>query len=149
MIDIQKATSNIPAIDDLRLQQAIITVLEHLERSEVDITLRLTDDAEMQKLNQSYRGIAKTTDVLSFSGDFLDPETGRWYLGDLVISVEQAARQAANQNHSLQDELHFLAIHGTLHLLGFDHATPSGKVEMWTLQEFLFKSIQTQKKEGN
>ncbi len=76
-----------------------------------------------------------------FNQDLLDPETGLTYLGDILISVPTAAKQAVGQGHSLALECAFLAIHGTLHLLGYDHYDPEEKAEMWTLQERIFNAI--------
>jgi len=75
-------------------------------------------DPEIHVLNRQYRGKDKPTDVLSFPlADTLQPSV----LGDVVISVETAARQAQRRGHSLQEELQILLIHGILHLLGYDH----------------------------
>lgn len=141
MIEIQKQTSIGPEVDQDLLEFAISKTLEVLQKPPIDITLRLTDDAEMRQLNQTFRGIAKTTDVLSFNQDFIDPETTRLYLGDIIISVEQAAQQASENNHTLDEECAFLAIHGTLHLLGFDHYEPEQKEEMWQLQDKIYETV--------
>jgi probable rRNA maturation factor len=75
-------------------------------------------DPEIQILNRQYRGKDKPTDVLSFPlADALQP----FLLGDVVISVETAARQAQRRGHSLREELQILLVHGILHLLGYDH----------------------------
>lgn len=75
-------------------------------------------DSEIQTLNRQYRNKNKPTDVLSFPlTDELQPSL----LGDVVISVETAARQAQRRGHSLREELQTLLIHGILHLLGYDH----------------------------
>jgi probable rRNA maturation factor len=95
----------------------------------------------MQKLNETFRGEDKTTDVLSFNQDVLDPETGRMYLGDILISIPTAKKQAANQGHPLDQECAFLAIHGTLHLLGYDHYDPEEKATMWAIQDRIFKKL--------
>jgi probable rRNA maturation factor len=94
----------------------------------------IVDDAYIRELNCRYRGIDAPTDVLSFSmseGDFADlhPDV----LGDVVISVETARSQAKAAGHSLADELKLLAIHGTLHLLGFEDETASGRARMLRL----------------
>lgn len=141
MIEIQKQTSIGPKIDQDLLEFAISKTLEVLQKPPMDITLRLTNDAEMRQLNQTFRGIAKTTDVLSFNQDFIDPETTQLYLGDIIISVERAAQQAHENNHTLDEECAFLAIHGTLHLLGYDHYAPDQKEEMWQLQDKIFTSV--------
>ncbi len=88
-----------------------------------ELTLRLTDRAEMHALNRTWRGIDQPTDVLSFSAledgwDHTEPEL---YLGDLVIGVEIAQAQAQLEGHDLETELAWLASHGLLHLLGWDH----------------------------
>ena len=91
------------------------------------LSIRITDDAEMQDLNLRYRGIDKTTDVLSFGEDFTDPDLESRYLGDVVISYPQAEDQANNRGHTAAEELQLLVIHGVLHLLGFDHGTETEK----------------------
>ncbi len=141
MIEIQRAHENLPSLDETVLRAAVEKTLKVLKKPEMDITLRLTDDDEMRQLNQTFRGEDKTTDVLSFNQDGVDPETGRTYLGDIVISIPQAERQAATQAHSLSAECAFLAIHGTLHLLGFDHYDPQEKAEMWALQDQIFSDL--------
>lgn len=75
-------------------------------------------DHEIRSLNRQYRGKDKPTDVLSFP---LADELHPFLLGDVVISVETAARQAQRRGHSLREELQILLIHGILHLLGYDH----------------------------
>jgi len=80
----------------------------------------------IRRLNRTWRGIDTPTDVLSFpAGE--DPGPGR-HLGDLVISRETAARQARHEGHSLATELRVLALHGLLHLLGYDHERDSGRM---------------------
>jgi len=98
------------------------------------LSLIITDDEEMKKLNQTYRGINKTTDVLSFGGDFTDPDLDSRYLGDVIISFPQAEEQALRRGHDVDAELQLLAAHGVLHLLGYDHDTQSAKEVMWQVQ---------------
>lgn len=110
-----------------------------------EISLILTDDQEIQSLNQQYRDKDQPTDVLSFAAletdfpdtDFLDSVS----LGDIIVSVETAQKQALSQGHSLRVELAWLTSHGFLHLLGWDHPDDNLLKEMLTLQEFLLKSI--------
>ncbi len=116
MIDFQFDSAFKADIDGNKLSQAVNKTLDILKKPEMDITLRLIDDDEMQHLNQTFRGEDKTTDVLSFNQDIRDPETGQYYLGDILISVPKAALQAVEHAHSLEDEITFLSIHGTLHL---------------------------------
>ena len=142
MIDFQfDSTANVE-LDSKRLIQAVIKTLDILKKPDIDITLRLIDDDEMHQLNQTFRGEDKTTDVLSFNQDVQDPETGRYYLGDILISVPKAANQAQEHAHSLEDEITFLSIHGTLHLLGYDHYTEEEKAIMWPLQDKIFSIVQ-------
>lgn len=148
MIEIQNIFSNSFKINKKLLKQAIQLTLDKLEKPEMDITLRLTQDAEMRQLNQTFRGIARSTDVLAFNQETLDPETGRLYLGDIIISVERANQQAQEQGHSMDFEIVLLAIHGTLHLLGFDHYEPEDQREMWAIQEAIFQQLIKQTREG-
>ena len=123
------------------LQKAIQITLVAVEKPDVDITLKITNDEEMHQLNWTYRNIDKATDVLSFNQDYIDPETGRYYLGDIIISFDQAQAQAEENQQSLIEEFARLAIHGTLHLLGHDHAEPEEKKVMWDLQEYLVNQV--------
>lgn len=141
MIDYQFDSKSKAEIDSNRLVQSVVKTLDILKKPDMDITLRLIDDDEMHHLNHTFRGEDKTTDVLSFNQDIQDPETGQFYLGDILISVPQAAIQAADHNHSLQDEITFLSIHGTLHLLGYDHYSEEEKAIMWPLQDKIFTIV--------
>jgi probable rRNA maturation factor len=95
-------------------------ILKALERSHAELSIALVGDKEMRPLNAMYRRKNKTTDVLSFPADHPTPATPV-LLGDVIISVEQARRQAKERNHSLKTEMVTLLIHGILHLLGYDH----------------------------
>jgi probable rRNA maturation factor len=138
MITIQKSQDNLAEIDLSLIKAAVENTLFYLDQLDVDITIQLTDDREIAELNQTYRGEAKATDVLSFNQDFNDPETGNLYLGDIIISIETAAEQAPDYDLSLDEEIAFLAIHGTLHLSGYDHFKPDEKEEMWKIQDKIF-----------
>jgi len=101
-------------------------VLQHLKVDEkTEISVLFTDDKFIRSLNNKYRGIDKSTDVLSFSlreGSVKIPESeSDKLLGDIIISVEAAQRQADNLNHSMEKELTVLLIHGLLHLTGYAH----------------------------
>lgn len=106
---------------------------------EFSLDVSWTNDAQIREFNRNYRGKDKPTDVLSFP--FWEGETlfegAPVPLGDLVISLETAARQALELKHSLEREIAFLTIHGTLHLLGFDHDTPSKRRAMFAWQDEL------------
>lgn len=96
----------------------------------------LTTDEEVRALNAQFRGMDKPTDVLSFPAedgeeDFPSPEPGAApgaYLGDIVISLDTAARQAAALGHDLDQEVRILIVHGLLHLAGYDHETDHGEM---------------------
>jgi probable rRNA maturation factor len=113
-----------------------------------EISLRLTDDAEIQSLNAQFRRIDRPTDVLSFAAletDFPPPpeeiEPMPLYLGDIVISIDTAAKQAEEHGYSLEKELAWLATHGLLHLLGWDHPDEASLLKMLHQQEiFLSRS---------
>lgn len=115
-----------------------------------ELTLRLTDDAEIQTLNAQYRHKNQPTDVLSFAAlEVNSPQlpiqmqlSMPLYLGDVVISVETANRQAQQQGHSIKTELAWLASHGLLHLLGWDHPDEESLQEMLNQQETLVELVE-------
>ncbi len=109
-----------------------------------DVSVVIENDEEIQKLNAQYRGINEPTDVLSFSSDEVDPETGQQYFGDIIISLPRAKIQAQKAGHPLESEIQLLVIHGMLHLLGFDHHTEAEKQEMWDLQKKLLETLSIQ-----
>lgn len=105
-----------------------------------EVSLVLADDEYIRNLNKQYRGKDCATDVLSFAlneGDEPDIVDGpaEVLLGDIVISLETATRQAAEFGHTLERELAFLTVHGMLHLLGYDHETPEEQQEMRAEEE--------------
>lgn len=104
-------------------------------------SLKLSDDKGIQKLNATYLGNDSPTDVLSFENAYIDPETGQEYLGDIVISLETAGRQALAHQAELQQELEMLLVHGTLHLLGFDHGDPASLDAMHDAQDAALTAI--------
>jgi len=113
-----------------------------------ELTLRLSDDAEIQNLNRQYRYKDQPTDVLAFAALEVEPPQGLaeypdepLYLGDIIISVDTAAQQAQQQGHSLTLELAWLAAHGFLHLLGWDHPDDETLKEMLSKQETLLQSV--------
>lgn len=104
-----------PPIDADALETDAQRVLAALGRGDAELSLVLADDAFVRPLNLEWRGIDAPTDVLSFPQD--DPHV----LGDVVVSTETAARQAAALGHGLEVEVRVLLVHGVLHLLGHDH----------------------------
>jgi probable rRNA maturation factor len=132
--------SGVQAADEL--QRAALTALEQQAAPEdADVTVLLTDNALVQDLNRQYLGIDAPTDVLSFPSGETDPDTGHIYLGDVIIAYPQAAAQAEAAGHAVEAELQLLAVHGVLHLLGFDHAEPQEKAEMWSAQSEILNRL--------
>lgn len=115
------------------------------DMTEVDITI--VDDEEIHQLNRDYRNVDRPTDVLSFALDEDDedePELleGQLHLlGDIIISAETATRQAEEFGHGLEREIVYLAVHGLLHLLGYDHMVEEDKVIMRAKEEEALRVI--------
>lgn len=115
------------------------------DMTEVDITI--VDDEEIHQLNRDYRNVDRPTDVLSFALDEDDedePEVleGQLHLlGDIIISAETATRQAEEFGHGLEREIVYLAVHGLLHLLGYDHMVEEDKVIMRAKEEEALRAI--------
>lgn len=123
-------------IDSKLLEKAALETLCVIEPgSDTDLSIVITDDPGIQKLNHEFRNINKPTDVLAFPSDEVDPDTGRRYLGDVILSIQKAQAQAAAGNNTLEDELQLLVVHGVLHLAGYDHAEESEKERMDSLQK--------------
>ena len=122
----QKAVKVTPEMRKL-IRLSCAAVLENQGFSDLaEVVVTFVDDAEIKKLNNEFRSIDKSTDVLSFplgeGGEYdLNPETGAYSLGDVVISVEHAVAQSEEYGHSFERELAYLTVHSMLHLLGFDH----------------------------
>jgi probable rRNA maturation factor len=122
------------AINPERLILAVKTTLQ-LEQavSGCQITVVITDNESVQALNQQFRNIDAPTDILSFP--FSGNADVASYLGDLVIAFPYASAQAEREQHPLEDSMMLLVVHGTLHLLGYDHDTPENRQDMWDAQE--------------
>jgi probable rRNA maturation factor len=121
------------------LERAAQVTLDHagastLLSTNADLTIVLTDDAQLHELNRDYLGVDAPTDVLSFPADEEDPESGVHYLGDILISIPRAKKQAKAAGHPLEAEVQLLVVHGALHLLGHDHAKAREKARMWKAQ---------------
>jgi probable rRNA maturation factor len=116
------------------LDRAARVVLDLSGVQDSDLTIVLVDDARIQALNRDFLAHDAPTDVLSFPADEPDPETGRRYLGDVVISLALAGEQARERGHAVEAEMQLLVVHGILHLLGHDHAKVGEKERMWAAQ---------------
>ncbi len=123
------------------IHQAAEYAMQVCNLSDDIIGIIITGDREIHQLNRDYREIDQPTDVLSFNQNYTDPETGLEYLGDVIISVPTAKKQAQIGGHSLDQEIQLLVIHGILHLAGFDHDTRLNQSKMWNLQAKILNDI--------
>jgi probable rRNA maturation factor len=126
---------NVPSLHELPKSDAKSTFV---------IDINVVDDEEMQMLNYQYRGKNKSTDVLSFAqleGEQTFSAGQEILLGDIIISLSTALRQAEKAGHPLPEEMAFLTVHATLHLLGYDHETAADKKQMWEQQNAIMARI--------
>lgn len=137
------------------LAAAVTATLQDRGITQGTVTVAVLTDEEVQSLNRGYRGIDSPTDVLSFAAQEegeddplasadLPPElraelAAHW--GDLAIAYPYTLRQAARYATPIAAELRLLVIHGALHLLGYDHATPEEEAEMWAIQDRVLMGI--------
>ena len=117
----------------------VLLALEKMDRLPEEITevsIAIIDDDTMTGLNRKFRRKNRTTDVLTFPADdsYNEPSAKGRPLGDIVISLDQARRQAAEEKHSLAVELRYLILHGLLHALGYDHETDKGEMNALEVQ---------------
>jgi probable rRNA maturation factor len=132
-------------VDAADVAAAVAAALEAEEQAG-EVTVVVTTDEAVAELNKQYRNTDGPTDVLSFPA--LDPTPGfvvapemDAYFGDIIIALPYTRQQAARVGKPLRDELRLLAIHGTLHLLGYDHAEPEEEAEMWAKQDAILASL--------
>ena len=124
------------------------TLYEEGYTGDFEVSLTFTDNEGIREINRKYREIDRETDVLSFpmtdeGEDFtVDPETGCFMLGDIVISLEKALTQAEEYGHSFKREVAFLAVHSMLHLLGYDHErSEEEEREMFGKQDIVLEAM--------
>lgn len=149
MINLLISDPYIDLVDASKLERAALTAVKHesetpgIDIEQFDLSLVIEDDAKLHELNKEFLGIDAPTDVLSFpSGEEdPDPETGHFYLGDIIISYPRANEQSSVAGHAVMDELQLLVVHGVLHLLGHDHAEPEEKAEMWGAQNDILREL--------
>ena len=138
-----KNQQNHKQLNKIRIKKASRKILSLLKHPSTELSILFVDDEKMQQLNADYRGINRTTDVLSFpqasekwevrnkkfnekitgifpTSHFLPP-TSHFLLGDIVINVQMAVSQAKKSGKNFYDEIYHLLVHGILHLLGYDH----------------------------
>lgn len=108
--------------------------------SEVEVSISFVDNEEIKELNRAYRGVDKSTDVLSFplDDDIIVPIP---LLGDIIISMETAIEQAADFGHSLDREIGYLIAHSMFHLMGYDHMDEDGKNIMRSKEKQVMKNL--------
>lgn len=144
MIDVTNVSSN-TTFDTEVVHKAVLATVKTHNLENYEISVLLTDDSRMTELNREYRGIDASTDVLAFAmqegenSNLMNPHL----LGDIVISLETASRQAIDRAHSLEEEVVFLTVHGVLHLLGYDHQTEKESAVMFKKQDTILQHLQT------
>ena len=141
MVDVYSET--IALTDDERtgMERAALAALAR-EGRDGDLTILVDTPDRIQTLNREFRNVDSVTDVLTFpawEGEISLSADG--YLGDIMICYERAKEQAASYGHSLKRELSFLAVHGVLHLLGYDHMTDADERVMREKQTAILDSI--------
>lgn len=130
----QQRKVKIEAANFLEFAEKAVAAID--EAKGKDLTVAFVSDRKIKELNRTFRDKNKPTDVLSFpyaSDDFDFSETEN-FLGDIVISIEQAARQAEENELTLETEIKQLILHGILHLCGYDHETDSGEMNRLELK---------------
>ena len=163
LVDIIDDQAYLTAGQEKLLHEVIEAAAKYLNLPEgIELDLSIVSNEEIQTLNRDYRGLDKPTDVLSFAltevtsefdvdfahldlaeeetedlddADFEEEEDLPQHLGDIIISYPRALEQAQDYGHSLDRELAFLAVHGFLHLNGYDHQTEEEAQEMFRIQE--------------
>jgi probable rRNA maturation factor len=145
-IDVEVAPRFRSTVDETWLRDVVARVLAAEGAAEAEVGVVVTGDAAVRDLNRRYRGEDAPTDVLSFSladrpTDFVLPPGRSTGLGEVVISLPTARRQAKRAHHPLERELALLLVHGLLHLLGYDHAGEDERRRMWSRQDALLSSL--------
>ncbi|MFZ0534272.1 MAG: rRNA maturation RNase YbeY [Anaerolineales bacterium] len=142
MVTIQvKRTVRLPLDKSILLQAAQLTLVSTKGTNNSDLSIVIGNDALLNRLNLKYRQVDAPTDVLSFPSGEVDPDTSNFYLGDIVISLPRAQEQASAEGHPLEDELQLLVVHGTLHLLGYDHTEMTDKKSMQAAQDNILNQL--------
>lgn len=147
MIEVNDESGFEPAPDVTEISELATWVLDDLRvHPQADLSIVLIDEDAMAALHVEWMDLEGPTDVMSFPMDELRPtppgqEPRPGMLGDIVICPQVAARQAAKSGHHTMEEILLLTTHGILHLLGYDHAEPEEKKEMFDLQRRLLLSF--------
>jgi len=134
------------------VRRAALAVLAHEGvTGQGELSVVITDDAEVHDLNRRFRGVDAPTDVLAFgaedeSATFVTAPDAPTLLGDVVISCPRAQEQAVEAGHPLAAEIQLLVVHGVLHLLGYDHAQPEEEALMWARQDDILQALPASKR---
>ncbi len=135
MIDIIAVNDSLKEEELQEIEKAALTALKYENRTG-DLSIQIDTPDHIRELNRQFRNIDRVTDVLTFPAwEGEDPLSGDGYLGDIMICYERASEQAIEYGHSLRRELAFLAVHGVLHLLGYDHMNEEDEKVMFGKQE--------------
>ena len=159
-IDFENESGKDLGIELYEIAESVIsTALDYMDCPyESQVSLLITDNEEIHKMNLQHRQIDAPTDVLSFPmvtyetpGDFsileedgadcFEPDSGELMLGDIVISADKVLEQSAEYGHSVKREYAFLIAHSMLHLMGYDHMTEEDAADMERLQEEILKQL--------
>ena len=144
----------IDEIIEADIRRAVETIGQLYDTMDCEVSITLTNDENIHKINKQYRHVDKPTDVISFAFheseepeilfdtvDKSDKELSLDILGDIIISVERAKIQAEEYGHSFKREIVFLTVHGMLHLLGYDHMEETDRIEMEQEQDFIMNKL--------
>ena len=141
-VDIFNET-NVKLDDEMKLMKKVLSHgKEKLNVEDAIFNVIIVDNNYIHKLNKEYRGVDRETDVISFAledDDTFNPEER--ILGDIYISIDKAKEQSESYGHSLERELCFLAVHGFLHLLGYDHMKKEDEKVMFSLQDEILNEM--------
>jgi probable rRNA maturation factor len=140
MVVIQNSINDV-SINEINLKDTLQQVITNLGKGESELLIRIVDKAEIQNLNKTYRHKDQVTNVLSFPSD-LPVEIDESILGDVVICTDVVDEEAKAQNKAFDHHLLHMAIHGTLHLLGFDHIEESDANKMESLEIKILEKIE-------
>lgn len=140
MVVIQNSINDV-SINEINLKDTLQQVITDLGKGESELLIRIVDKVEIQNLNKTYRHKDQATNVLSFPSD-LPVEIDESILGDVVICTDVVDEEAKAQNKTFDHHLLHMAIHGTLHLLGFDHIEESDANKMESLEIKILEKIE-------
>ena len=145
-VEVQTDPNFAGQVDEAALKTAVTATLHHQEApAGTSVTLVITGDEQIHRLNRQFRQVDAPTDVLAFPAagnqPFVEAPGQSLYLGDVIVSHPRAVDQATATGHAPSAELALLVVHGTLHLLGHDHAGDKEKTAMWAAQQAILTGL--------